>query len=31
MAGGAKLPRVGRNQFKDLGTGTITFDNSDGR
>jgi len=30
MAWGAKLPRVGPNQFKDLGTGTITFDNSDG-
>jgi CubicO group peptidase (beta-lactamase class C family) len=25
MAWGANLPRVGANQFKDLGTGTITF------
>jgi CubicO group peptidase (beta-lactamase class C family) len=30
MAWGASLPRVGPNQFKDLGTGTITFENSDG-
>jgi CubicO group peptidase (beta-lactamase class C family) len=30
MAWGASLPRVGPNQFKDLGTGTITFDNSGG-
>jgi CubicO group peptidase (beta-lactamase class C family) len=30
MAWGADLPRVGPNQFKDLGTGTITFDGSDG-
>jgi CubicO group peptidase (beta-lactamase class C family) len=29
-AWGASLPRVGPNQFKDLGTGTITFDNADG-
>jgi len=30
MAWGSNLPRVGPNQFRDLGTGTITFDNSDG-
>ncbi len=30
MAWGASLPRVGPNQFKDLGTGTITFDSSTG-
>jgi CubicO group peptidase (beta-lactamase class C family) len=30
MAWGSTLPRVGPNQFKDLGTGTITFENSDG-
>jgi hypothetical protein len=30
MAWGANLRRVGPNQFKDLGTGTITFDGSDG-
>jgi CubicO group peptidase (beta-lactamase class C family) len=30
MAWGGNLPRVGPNQFRDLGTGTITFDNSDG-
>jgi len=29
-AWGANLQRVGPNQFKDLGTGTITFDGSDG-
>jgi CubicO group peptidase (beta-lactamase class C family) len=29
MAWGANLRRVGPNQFKDLGTGTITFDGSD--
>jgi len=28
-AWGANLRRVGANQYKDLGTGTITFDNSD--
>ena len=31
MAWGASLRRVGPNQFRDLGTGTITFDESDGR
>jgi CubicO group peptidase (beta-lactamase class C family) len=31
MAWGANLRRVGPNQFKDLGTGTITFDGSDGK
>lgn len=30
MAWGGNLPRMGPNQFRDLGTGTITFDNSDG-
>lgn len=30
MAWGANLRRVGPNQFKDLGTGTITFDIPDG-
>jgi CubicO group peptidase (beta-lactamase class C family) len=30
MAWGADLRRVGPNQFRDLGTGTITFDDSDG-
>jgi hypothetical protein len=30
MAWGASLPRVGPNQFKDLGTGTIAFGSSDG-
>lgn len=30
MAWGATLRRVGANQFKDLGTGTITFDDSKG-
>jgi CubicO group peptidase (beta-lactamase class C family) len=30
MAWGAKLRRIGPNQFKDLGTGTITFEESDG-
>ncbi|MFZ1138322.1 MAG: hypothetical protein ABR881_18205 [Candidatus Sulfotelmatobacter sp.] len=30
MAWGGILRRVGPNQFKDLGTGTITFENSDG-
>jgi CubicO group peptidase (beta-lactamase class C family) len=30
MAWGANLRRVGPNQFKDLGTGTITFDDSEG-
>ena len=30
MAWGASLRRLGPNQFKDLGTGTITFDNSYG-
>jgi len=30
MAWGARLPRVGPNRFKDLGSGTITFDNSGG-
>jgi CubicO group peptidase (beta-lactamase class C family) len=30
IAWGASLRRVGPNQFKDLGTGTITFDGSDG-
>ena len=30
MAWGANLRRVGPNQFKDLGTGTITFDGSGG-
>jgi CubicO group peptidase (beta-lactamase class C family) len=30
IAWGSNLPRVGPNQFKDLGTGTITFENSDG-
>jgi CubicO group peptidase (beta-lactamase class C family) len=30
MAWGGTLQRVGPNQFKDLGTGTITFDYSDG-
>ncbi len=30
MAWGGKLRRVGPNQFKDLGTGTITFESSDG-
>ena len=30
MAWGGNLRRVGRNQFKDLGTGTITFENLDG-
>jgi hypothetical protein len=30
MAWGSNLRRVGPNQFKDLGTGTITFENSDG-
>ncbi|MGA8437943.1 MAG: serine hydrolase domain-containing protein [Candidatus Sulfotelmatobacter sp.] len=30
MAWGASLPRVGPNRFKDLGTGTITFDSSAG-
>lgn len=29
MAWGADLRRVGANQYKDLGTGTITFENSD--
>jgi CubicO group peptidase (beta-lactamase class C family) len=30
VAWGSNLPRVGPNQFRDLGTGTITFENSDG-
>ena len=30
MAWGGNLPRLGPNQFRDLATGTITFDNSDG-
>jgi CubicO group peptidase (beta-lactamase class C family) len=30
IAWGANLRRVGPNQFKDLGTGTITFDDADG-
>ena len=30
MAWGASLRRVGPNQFRDLGTGTITFDDSGG-
>jgi CubicO group peptidase (beta-lactamase class C family) len=30
MAWGASLPRVGPNQFRDLGTGTITFESADG-
>lgn len=30
MAWGGKLRRVGPNQFNDLGTGTITFENSEG-
>ena len=30
MAWGGVLRRVGANQFKDLGTGTITFENADG-
>jgi CubicO group peptidase (beta-lactamase class C family) len=30
MAWGANLRRVGPNQFRDLGTGTITFDGSSG-
>jgi CubicO group peptidase (beta-lactamase class C family) len=30
VAWGAELRRVGPNQFRDLGTGTITFDDSDG-
>jgi CubicO group peptidase (beta-lactamase class C family) len=30
MAWGASLRRVGPNQFRDLGTGTITFESSDG-
>ncbi len=30
MAWGGILRRVGANQFKDLGTGTITFENADG-
>jgi len=30
MAWGSNLPRVDPNQFKDLGTGTITFENSAG-
>jgi hypothetical protein len=30
VAWGAKLRRVGPNQFRDLGTGTITFDRSKG-
>lgn len=30
MAWGASLRRVGPNRFKDLGTGTITFDDSGG-
>ena len=30
MAWGAKLRRVGPNQFRDLGTGTITFEGSAG-
>jgi CubicO group peptidase (beta-lactamase class C family) len=30
MAWGGRLPRVGPNQFKDLGTGTITFEISGG-
>ncbi len=30
MAWGGILRRVGPNQFKDLGTGTITFENADG-
>jgi CubicO group peptidase (beta-lactamase class C family) len=30
MAWGAKLRRVGPNQFRDLGTGTITFEGSGG-
>lgn len=30
IAWGARLPRVGPNQFKDLGTGTITFESSAG-
>jgi CubicO group peptidase (beta-lactamase class C family) len=30
MAWGGILRRVGTNQFKDLGTGTITFENADG-
>ena len=29
MAWGANLRRVGRNQFRDLGTGTITFSDSE--
>jgi CubicO group peptidase (beta-lactamase class C family) len=31
MAWGATLRRVGANQFRDLGTGTITFDDSSGK
>ncbi|HLW85510.1 MAG TPA: serine hydrolase domain-containing protein [Candidatus Sulfotelmatobacter sp.] len=30
MAWGSNLPRVGPNQFRDLGTGTITFENAEG-
>jgi CubicO group peptidase (beta-lactamase class C family) len=30
MAWGGNLRRVGANQFKDLGTGTITFESSEG-
>ena len=30
MAWGEKLPRIGANQFKDLGNGTITFEDSPG-
>jgi len=30
IAWGGKLRRVGPNQFRDLGTGTLTFENSDG-